>query len=181
MIVSAGQSYQIPSEGSIQGVLAEVVDLGLLQVEWAGEKKIQHKCQLIFEITEEKEASETHERLTVSRRFTASLDERGNLRKFLEGWRGRAFTPDEAKSFELDTLVGINAILSLSHNTKGDKTYCNIASAARLLTGMEKITLSASYEPFAIREQRIKAAQSRAVGAPPERQPGEEDEDIVPF
>lgn len=181
MIVSTGQSYQIASEGSVQGVLAEVVDLGLLQVEWNGEKKIQHKCQLIFEITEEKDG-DTQERLTVSRRFTASLDERGNLRKFLEGWRGRAFTPDEAKAFDLDTLVGVNAILSLSHNEKGGKTYCNVASAARLLQGMPKITLSQAYTPYAEILAKRNAAKAQAVGMSQEtnREPGDE-EDEIPF
>lgn len=186
MIVTAGQSYQLPSEGSVQGVLAEVVDQGLITTEWNGEKKTQHKCLLTFEITEEKQDGENQERLIVSRQFTASLDERGNLRKFLEGWRGRSFTADELKAFDLASLVGANAILSLSHNTKGDRTYCNIASAARLLAGMPKITVSENYLPYA---DRMAKRNAKAAGAsngdshhdsgPPELGPPDEDE--IPF
>lgn len=158
MIVTAGKQYQLPSEGSVQGVLAEIVDLGVVKSEWNGVQKEQWKCLLTFEITETKQ--ETGERLIVSRQFTASLDERGNLRKFLEGWRGRSFTPEELQGFDLDSCVGVNAILSLSHNKKGDRTYCNIASAARLLPNMEKIGISDNYVSYAERLARRNAAMA---------------------
>lgn len=189
MIVSVGQQYQIPSEGSIQGVLAEVVDQGLIEVEWAGETKIQHKCLLTFEIDEWKDGTE--DRLIVSRQFTASLDERGNLRKFLQGWRGRSFTDEELKAFDLDTLVGVNAILSLVHNTKNGKTYCNIASASRLLKGMDKMEVSAAYVPYAERmarrNERVQAA-SASANEPPEHgtfdpgmPPDDDGDNDIPF
>ena len=181
MIVSGGETYQIPTEGSVQGVLAEVVDLGNLEVTWKGESKIQHKCLLTFEITEE---NDKHERLIISQRFTASLNEKAALRKFLEGWRGRSFTADELKAFDLSKLVGVNAILSLSHNQSGDKTYCNIASAAMLLKGMEKIAVSENYLPYAERMAKRNAkAQAASAGGtePPEPGSFEASDDDIPF
>lgn len=179
MIVTATASYKIPSPGSVQGVLAEVVDLGIVTTEWNGEKRDSHKCLLTFEIDETVEREGTEQRMIVSRRFTASLNEKAALRQFLEGWRGKTFTDEELAGFDLDKIVGTNAILSLVHNTDKGKTYCNIDSAAALLKGMEKITVSLDYLPYGERMAKRNAAAAGTVHS--ERQPGEEEEDSIPF
>lgn len=180
MIVSAGKTYQLPSEGSVQGVLAEVVDLGEVESTWNGQKKVQHKCLLTFEIDE---ATTEGVRMIVSRRFTASLSDRAALRAFLEGWRGKSFTAEELAAFDLESLVGANAILSLSHNTTDNKTYCNIASATRLLKGMEKIAVSSDYVTFAERMARRNAVAAGASTEPPTGNAGGyvPDDDDLPF
>lgn len=182
MIVKDNPSYKLPSPGSIQGVLAEVVDLGDVTTEWQGKKRVSHKCLLTFEIDEMVERENGEQRMIVSHRFTASLNEKAALRKFLEGWRGRTFTDDELAGFDLDSIVGVNAILSLVHNTDGGKTYCNIDSAAALLKGMDKMTVSKDYLPFADRmAKRNAAVASGETHSSGMRQPGEEEEDSIPF
>jgi hypothetical protein len=158
MIVTATATYKLPSPGSVQGVLAEVVDLGLITTEWQGKKRDSHKCLLTFEIDETVEREGTEQRMIVSRRFTASLNEKAALRAFLEGWRGKTFTDEELAGFDLDKIVGTNAILSLVHNTDNGKTYCNIDSAAALLKGMQKLSVSDDYVSFAERTAKRTAA-----------------------
>lgn len=164
MIITATPSYKLPSPGSVQGVLAEVIDLGIISTEWKGEKRESHKCLLTFEIDETYEREGREERLIVSRRFTASLNEKAALRQFLEGWRGRTFTDEELKGFDLEKLVGVNAILSLVHNTDGGKTYCNIDSATALLRNMEKMSVSDDYLSFADRMAKREAKAASASG-----------------
>lgn len=158
MIVKAGATYKLPSPGSIQGVLAEVVDLGDVTTEYQGNKRVRQMCQLTFEINEMVERDDHEQRMIVSRRFTASLHEQASLRAFLEGWRGKTFTDEELTGFDLDNIVGTNAILSLVHSTSKGKTYCNIDSAAALLRGMDKMTVSADYLPYAERMAKRNAA-----------------------
>lgn len=76
-----------------------------------------------------------------SSRYTLSLGSKATLRKVLESWRGKKFTDEEANTFEIDKLIGANCLLSLVHESKGDKTYVNVATVSPLAKGMNKFTL----------------------------------------
>ena len=162
MIVKS-TTYKMPSAGSVQAVLAEIVDLGILETNFKGVSHRQRKCLLTFEVDE---LNDRGERMIVSRRFTASLNENASLRKFLEGWRGR-LSPGEVKQFDLSGLIGENAILSVSHTTGGDgRTYANIESASKLMPKMEPIPVSGDYVPYAERQRRRqeRAAEEHKFG-----------------
>lgn len=177
MIINATATYQLPSPGSVQGVLAEVVDLGLVKTEWQGKERVRQMCLLTFEIDEEVEREGHQQRMIVHRRFTASLNEKAALRSFLEGWRGKTFTDEELAGFDLDKIIGTNAILSLVHNSNDGKTYCNIDSAAALLKGMTRMNVSKDYLPYADR-----MAKRNAVAAGAENHTGSSTEDDdIPF
>jgi hypothetical protein len=72
----------------------------------------------------------------VSREFSASLGKKSNLRPFLEGWRGRSFSDDELKKFDISVLAGQPCLLSVVHAQNGEKTYANIAGAMKIPKGM---------------------------------------------
>jgi hypothetical protein len=134
MIVSAKtqKEFQLHPEGAFPAVCCDVVDLGLQEVTYQGIKKMQHKMRLAFltgAYGEDGRPSYT------SRRFTASLDERGTLRPFLEAWRGKRFTEDELSGVDLGNLIGVGAMLEIIHEAgKQDstKTYDNIFRISRL-------------------------------------------------
>lgn len=185
MIVTAKASYKLPSPGSVQGVLAEVIDLGIVTTTWNGKKTDKHKCMLTFEIDETVEREGNEQRMIVSRSFTASLNEKAALRAFLEGWRGKTFTDEELAGFDLDKIVSTNAILSLVHNTSDGKTYCNIDSAAALLRGMERMSVSDDYLPYAERMAKRNAATAGGNGeshtAHEPAGSSDEEDDPIPF
>ena len=56
----------------------------------------------------------------ISRRYTLSLDEKSNLRRELESWRGRKFTDEELSGFDLQNLLGANCQIQVVHQTKLD-------------------------------------------------------------
>ena len=64
------------------------------------------------------------------------MHQKANLRIFLEGWRGRKFTDQEAEDFETSTVLGKPAMLNVVQNAKNGKVYTNIASAALLPKGI---------------------------------------------
>jgi hypothetical protein len=124
-----------------------VVDLGTQEVEFSGEKKLQHKLQLTWEVFGEDEAGValTIEQdgkevpLQISKRYTLSLNEKAALRKDLAAWRGRDFTPEELKAFDISKLLGVLCLLNVQHNeAPNGKTYANVASITPLPKGMPK-------------------------------------------
>jgi hypothetical protein len=71
-----------------------------------------------------------------SKDFTLSMYEKANLRKVLESWRGKAFTNEQAESFDITALVGKPCLLNIIHKQVGDKTYANIAGISAMPKGM---------------------------------------------
>ena len=60
------------------------------------------------------------------------------IRELNAGWRGKDFTDDEAKSFDITKLLGVPCLLSVIHKTTKDgKKIAEISSLSRLPKGME--------------------------------------------
>lgn len=136
--VSAGASsnFKPCPAGVHQAVCCDVVDMGLLEVSWNGQTKKQHKVRLVWQVDEMMDDGKP---FIIQTRYTASLHEKARLRKDLESWRGKPFTDAELQSFDLEVLLGVNCLLNVVHNTKGDSTYANIAAIMPLQKGAHKI------------------------------------------
>lgn len=101
----------------------------------------KRKVYLRFEIPSERieyerDGQTVNGPATISREFTASMNEKATLRKFLEGWRGRKFTDDEAAKFDIGSVLGKPCLLSITETEKGGEVYSNIGSASPLIRGM---------------------------------------------
>ena len=106
-----------------------------------GSPKFQHKIIIGFELNQriKTEGEYKDRRFVVSKRYTLSLSEKSNLFKDLTSWRGKAFTDDELKGFDLDNIIGANCLLNLTENESGDKVYTNIIGITPLMDGMTKM------------------------------------------
>lgn len=82
-----------------------VIDLGRQWTEFEGQGKFVRQVALGFRILE-------------GNRFwlilTASLHEKAKLRAYLESWRGRPFTEKELNGFDLNTILGVPVLLTLT-------------------------------------------------------------------
>ena len=72
---------------------------------------------------------------TISKRYRLSLHKKADLRKDLENWRGRQFTDEELKGFDLKKLLGATCQLQVLHNRVDDKVYANIAAITKAPIG----------------------------------------------
>ena len=136
----AGTSIPPHPSGQFPARCIDLIDYGLVEMTWQGNTKQKHRICLRFWCGEYGQDAEGKDMpLWVDAFFTLTLDERGSLRPFLQAWRGQAFTPEELKGFNVAVLVGKDAMLQVSHNTKGDRTYANIDSIMRLPRGMESV------------------------------------------
>lgn len=163
VVVSAnsGKVYTPAPVGAHQAVCVDIVDLGLVDTEYDKKKTQKHMVNLVWQINEIND--ETGKRFIVRRRFTASLHEKATLRAVLESWRGRPFTNEELKGFDLDKVLLANGLVNIVHHTASDgRVFANVAAVMPLPKGMPKL------EPLDyVREQdRPKAdEQSQEPGA----------------
>lgn len=143
IIAKASPSFIPAPEGQFAAVCADVVDLGMITTEWNGSKRTAHKIRVVFLI---EEFTDDNRPFTVSQLFTLSLSEKANLRKFLESWRGKAFTPAElSDGFDVEKLIGANAVVQVVHATKGDKVYANIQTIMKPMKGMNAVAIPQDY------------------------------------
>jgi hypothetical protein len=71
--------------------------------------------------------------------LTLSLHEKATLRRLTEGWRGRRFTQEELKGFDVSNLLGVNCQIQIIHEEKNGKTYDNITNILPPSTGKIKV------------------------------------------
>lgn len=172
LIATAGNTKQFtPAPAGVHnGVCVDVVDLGLEPNKFDTSKPDVHKVRLIFEIDEEN-PDKPGERFTVATKFTLSINKKASLRKFLVPWRGRDFTEEEEKAFDVEKLLNVPCLIQVLHNVGEDgTTYANIASVMPHQRGQRKIAPSKSYVRVKDRAPKDETAA-----------PVEEDENGVPF
>jgi hypothetical protein len=120
--------------GMQQAVCVFVNDIGNQVQTFAGEERILHKVVITWELAEKQTNGEP---FLVSKFYTLSLNEKSNLRKDLESWRGRSFTDEELENgFDVERLIGANCFLNITTNDKGRSV---ISAVNPLPKGIEKI------------------------------------------
>lgn len=107
-----------------------LIDGGTQDVEWAGIAKKQRKIRITWEILDDEVRMNDGRPFSLSKIYTNTLSEKGNLRKDLEAWRGRPFTNEELKGFDLTDIVGKYCQLQVIHeeSQKNGKVYDNIGA-----------------------------------------------------
>jgi hypothetical protein len=136
-----GQDFEPIEAGLHHAICYAIFDLGH-QLNRKYDKH-QHKVLINWELPEEriviKKDDGPHELpRAISRQYTLSLSKKAYLRKDLETWRGRNFTPAELEKFDLTKLLGVNCTLQIMHNNVDDKTYANVAAVVPLQKHLEK-------------------------------------------
>jgi hypothetical protein len=119
--------------GLHQAVCVDVVDLGMVDGKYGPKRQAKIVWQL-------KTRNEKNERFQVRATYTQSLHEKARLRHDLESWRGRPFTREEIRGFDLETVIGANCQIQVAHrvSAKG-RTYANAQAIVPLAKGMEKL------------------------------------------
>lgn len=139
---SGGSNFEPVSEGLHQAIAYSVYDLGTHFNEKFS--KSSHQILIMWELPGERiDIEKNGETLNlpraISKKYTLSLGEKANLRKDLQTWRGKAFTADELKGFDLHRLLGVPCQIQIIHNKKDDKVYANITAIMPMPKGSSPI------------------------------------------
>ena len=154
---SNSQNFEPAPSGTYAARCFSMIHIGTIPQEFMGEQKELNKVRIYWELPTEKKVfkeSEDEKPLIISKEFTLSMNEKANLRKFLESWRGKGFTEAEAEQFDITVLLGKPCLISIIHKTtKQGKKYADISSVSVLPKGMEcpeqiNPSYEFNYEPF---------------------------------
>ena len=137
---SGGGDFKKVPPGVYIGRCCSLIDLGTQFTDGAYGPKSQHKIKIGWELFGEDEAGQPltilingHEMpLTISKSYTVSLHEKAGLRRDLAAWRGKDFTDDEAKAFDVAALMGAYCMVNATVSETNGKTYTNVAGLTPL-------------------------------------------------
>ena len=136
MIASDNGGQVIPKlEGGVYTAISSaIVDLGLQTSDKF--QKTQRKFMMIWNIVGE-EVEVNGEKLprTITKEYSFSLNEKSTLRKDLQAWRGKIFTDEELRGFNLINILNKACQLQIILEEKNGKQYNNIASIMALPKG----------------------------------------------
>jgi len=124
-----------------------IVDLGTQKSEYQGQIKYLQKVMVQFEVHGEDDAGRSlvtnkGEPMSISKNYTLSLAEKATLRKDLQAWRGRDFTAEELRGFELKNVLGVWAMISVAKSVGNNgKEYTNIMSVNPVPAAIKKAGL----------------------------------------
>lgn len=135
---SASGNYTLIEAGNYPGRCVQMIHIGTIEENIQGTIKKLNKVRLTWELPTELKDGEEGKPAIISKEFTLSLNEKATLRKYLASWRGRDFTEEQAKEFDLTVLIGIAGLVNIIHkpNKDGSKIYAEIGSISPMPRGM---------------------------------------------
>lgn len=112
-----------------------IVDLGTQKSDFKGQIKMTRQVMLGWEILGSDEAGKPIRMadgrpFAIFRNFTLSWADSSNLRLSLQSWRGRPFSQEEMRRFDLKNILGAFCMLNVidKPSKDGQKTFSNVAN-----------------------------------------------------
>ncbi len=123
MLVSdngGGGTYEQAPIGAHIARCIGLIDIGTHHGEYEGVPNVRRQVIVKWELSNEliSEGDFAGKPFTVSEFYTLSLGEKANLRKVLTSWRGKDFTDDELKGFDLKNVLNKPCQLQVGRNKK---------------------------------------------------------------
>lgn len=169
------KEFEQPPVGTTVARCVKVIDLGTQAGEYQGLPT--HKRQVIIgwelptELMSEGEAK--GKPFVVSRFYTASLNEKANLRKDLENWRGRPFTAEELGGFDSKNILGKTCMVSLMENDKGKVRVTGVIAMPKGMQVPEQVNPSVFFSLDEFNEHAFESLSDgykKMIAASPEYQ-----------
>lgn len=127
--------------GNHIGRCFQMIQIGTVEEEILGTKKELHKVRIGWELPGEMrvfDEEKGEQPMMISKEYTLSMHEKATLRKDLESWRGKGFTEDEARGFDITRLISVPCMINVIHvQSKSGNEYAKISSISPMIKGME--------------------------------------------
>lgn len=138
---TGGKEFEQAPTGNHIGRCIGMIDIGTQQGEYLGKTTHARKIVLRFELPNEliSEGDFAGKPFVVSKFYTASLSEKANLRKDLEAWRGKPFTPDELMGFESKNLLDKPCMVNVTRSEKGKAKISGVTPMPKGLTAPGRV------------------------------------------
>jgi hypothetical protein len=127
-----GGSFESTPPGLHLGRCYRIIDLGTQKSEYMGQIKYLRKIMLGWEIHGQDDAGtplkmKDGRPFAMFKNYTLSWSEKATLRADLQSWRGKPFTAEEMRRFDLKTILGAWCMLNVIEAQGNDgKSYVNV-------------------------------------------------------
>ena len=126
---TGGGNFKRVPPGAYIGRCYSLIDLGTQTTNGQFGEKSSHKLRIGWELFGEDEngAPLTIEvdgkemPLTISKSYTVSLHEKAAMRRDLAAWRGKDFSDEEAKGFDVSKLLGAYCMVNVTQTDSNGK------------------------------------------------------------
>jgi hypothetical protein len=128
-VKDTSSSFTPCPEGQHLVVAVDVINLGERVESFAGRPtRITPKAAIVYQIEEINE--DTGKRFEIAVEKTVSMNPKAGLRLWLENWRGKKYTDEEAKKIgaPLHKLIGVNGLMTVEHKTSGSGRLYGVAT-----------------------------------------------------
>lgn len=130
----------LPTPGTKIARVVGIIYIGTVETEWEGNKKNTFKIRVTWELPDELASfkeGDPEKPFTVSREFTFSMGNKSALRPIVEGIIGTSLSDEEAANFDIEAILGMASLLSISIDEGQKGKYVSVKTTASLLKGME--------------------------------------------
>ena len=174
-IVAKSTSNRVPAPAGLhRAVCVDVIDKGLEM----GTFGAKHKVVLVWEI--DKKHPDFDGPFRVSNKYTLSLHEKATLSQHLESWRGRAFSDEERRGFDLERLICVRCLLNLVHREANGTMWANVAAVLPMPKDQTPLEPSGHYVRVIDRGDQTPDAQEED-DKPDDNDEGQIDDLDLPF
>ena len=120
---SGGGTFKPVPSGVHLARLYRIIDLGTQKNEFEGKISYVRKCKFVWEVHGHDDdgtplVTDKGEPMIITRDYTMSWGDKATLRKDLESWRGRPFTADEQRRFDLKNVLDQWCLINVQHKER---------------------------------------------------------------
>jgi hypothetical protein len=131
---SGGGNFKPVPAGMHLARLYRIIDMGTQKSEYEGNVNFLHKVKFVWEVHGTDDdgtplVTEKGDPMAITKDYTLSWGEKANLRKDLEAWRGKPFTAEEQRRFDLKNVLDKWCMVNIQHKPrqKGG-VYANVVN-----------------------------------------------------
>lgn len=133
---------ELVPEGNHVARCVSMVQIGTVEENYLNEVKVANKVRITWELPQETRVfnpEKGEQPFVVNKEYTLSMHEKASLRGDLQRWRGKPFTDEEAKAFDITKLLGAACMVNVVHRRSADglKTYERVDGITPMPKGME--------------------------------------------
>lgn len=145
------KEFKIAPVGSHLARLYRIIDLGTQTSEYMGQTKMLRKVKFFWELHGDDLKTDDGKPLIQTRNYTLSLGDKASLRKDLESWRGKSFTEDELRGFDISNLLDKWCMVTVQHRTANNgNTYADAVAVTPVPAIVAKAGLPKGENPCLI-------------------------------
>lgn len=140
---SGGGDFEIAPEGVFLARCYKMVDVGTQTSVGQFGTKENRTIYIYWELLQTADGEEVKmengdQPFSIFSSYTLSMHPKAKLRKHLDSWRGKKFTEDQAKDFDVTQLLDKFCLLQIEHSESkdGTRTYANVVG---IMTTKKKV------------------------------------------